>query len=72
MRVVISPVPGVVRNLNVIPNSAVRRGQILLEIEVLGMSQKIPSPVEGIVRAVLVQNGQQVKEGVLLMEVEPM
>jgi len=70
MRVVTAPIPGVVRNLTVQPKSAIKRGQILLEIEVLGMLQRVPSPVEGTVRLVLVQNGDQVKEGTLLLELE--
>jgi 3-methylcrotonyl-CoA carboxylase alpha subunit len=71
MKVVIAPVPGVIRNLSVKPNAEIKRGQILLYIEVLGMLQKIPSPVDGRIRLVLVQNGQQVREGALLMEVDP-
>lgn len=60
--------PGVIRAVLAMPGGVVRRGDVLFEIEVMGMVQKVPSPVDGGVHLLLVTNGEQVVWGQLLAE----
>lgn len=68
MRVVVAPVPGMIQKVLTTPGGAVRRGDILFELLVMGMIQKVPSPVNGDVRLLLVGDGEQVVQGQLLAE----
>jgi biotin carboxyl carrier protein len=68
--VVTAPVPGTIRSIFVSQREKVARGQVLVEVEVLGMVQKIAAPVDGVVRLLLVNVGEQVRENTLLVEID--
>jgi 3-methylcrotonyl-CoA carboxylase alpha subunit len=69
MRIVVAPVPGIVRYVAVRPRDVVAQGQVLFEMETLAMTQYIVAPVDGTIRLLMVQSGDRVSQGALLAEV---
>ncbi|MDX2163571.1 MAG: acetyl-CoA carboxylase biotin carboxylase subunit [bacterium] len=56
-----APMPGQVRDVQVIVGEAVKRGQTLVLLEAMKMEIRITAPGDGVVRAVHVQPGQTVE-----------
>lgn len=65
---VISELPGTVTEVKVAAGQHVKRGEVLLVIEVMKMANDIVSEVDGTVQRVAVSNGQSVNQGDLLVE----
>ncbi len=65
-----APIPGVVSNLAVELNQAVKRGDRLLVMEAMKMQNTVYAPVAGKVSRVLVQVGQHVEAKDLLLVIE--
>lgn len=69
-RTLSSRLPARVVRLSRRPGEAVREGQGVLTIEVMGMENEVTSPKDGTVVEVLVQEGQTVEAGAALAAVE--
>jgi pyruvate carboxylase len=70
MKLVLAPVSGVVSRVSVKARDIVEQGQVLFELEVLEMAQRIVAPVDGSVRLLFVQSGDAVRRGALLVEID--
>ena len=57
---VLSPIQGVVANVNVKPGDKVKKGTVLLIIEAMKLENPVASPFDGEVAEVLVSKGQNV------------
>ena len=57
---VLSPIQGVVANVNVKPGDKVKKGTVLLIIEAMKLENPVVSPFDGEVSEVLVSKGQNV------------
>ncbi len=66
-----APMPGQVRQVEVIEGDAVSAGQTLLILEAMKMEIRISAPHAGIVSRLLAQVGQTVERGQMLAEVTP-
>ena len=69
-RVMKSPIPGTVLQLNVAPGESVKLNQVLLVMEAMKMETNIASPREGRISAVHVHTGESVRQGQALVEFE--
>ena len=69
MRIVVAPVPGQIRQVHVVPGAQVAAGQVLFEMGVMQMQQRINAPVAGKIRLLLVGTGDVVAQGALLAEI---
>ena len=64
---VLSPMPGLIREVRVQPGDTVQAGQVLCILEAMKMENLIKAPVDGMLSDVLVQPGQAVEKGLLLI-----
>ncbi|MEN6437202.1 MAG: biotin/lipoyl-containing protein [Syntrophobacter sp.] len=69
-RQITSPMPGVIRDIQVKPGDKVETGQALLVLEAMKMKNAIRSPRGGTIANVRVQSGQCVSYGDVLVEFE--
>ncbi len=67
---VLSPMPGIVKVLNVAPQSEVNAGDTLIIIEAMKMEHSLTVARDGIISDVLVEVGQQVEAGEVLLTLE--
>ena len=67
---VLSPMPGIVKVLNVGPQSEVNAGDTLIIIEAMKMEHSLTVARDGIISDVLVEVGQQVEAGEVLLTLE--
>lgn len=65
-----APMPGVVVSVQVVVGERVERGQVLLKLEAMKMSNAIRAPQDGLVAAVRVAPGQSVGYGDVLLDFE--
>ena len=68
---IVSPLPGLIRQLTARPGATVAQGQQLVLIEAMKMEHGLTAPREGVVAEVLVAEGQQVEDGTVLVKLEP-
>jgi biotin carboxyl carrier protein len=69
-QVLVSPMPGRVVRVPRRPGDAVKEGEGVVVVEVMGMENDVRSPKDGKVLEVLVQEGQAVERGARLATVE--
>ncbi|XP_032779353.2 propionyl-CoA carboxylase alpha chain, mitochondrial [Daphnia magna] len=69
-KVVLSPMPGVVRSVNVKVGDSVSEGQEVLVIEAMKMQNKLTATATGKVKSVNCRPGDTVEEGITLVELE--
>ncbi len=65
-----APMPGVVKDVYVIPGQAVEKGERLLVLEAMKMNNEVRSPRAGEVREVAVTPGQRLNKGDVMLVVE--
>ncbi|MCQ2187150.1 MAG: biotin/lipoyl-binding protein [Bacteroidales bacterium] len=68
-KVVRSPLPGVLIELNVREGQNVRRGQKLAVLEAMKMENEILAETDGVVKEVFVQKGDSVLEGAKIVSI---
>jgi len=64
-----SPIPGLIKKVNVKPGDAVAEGQTVVVLEAMKMENEITSPHAGKVQSVEIEAGQTVGAGVLLVKI---
>lgn len=69
-KVVLSPMPGLVRSVNVKVGENVSEGQEVLVIEAMKMQNKLTATATGKVKSVNCSSGDTVEEGAVLVELE--
>ncbi|MGB8644616.1 MAG: biotin/lipoyl-containing protein [Anaerolineae bacterium] len=69
-KLVLSPMPGQVRAVQVEQNASVEKGETLLLLEAMKMEIRVQSPRAGRVTRLLVQQGQTVDRDQVLVELE--
>ncbi|XP_023347250.1 propionyl-CoA carboxylase alpha chain, mitochondrial [Eurytemora carolleeae] len=69
-RVILSPMPGVVRNLSVQVGDKVGEGQECAVVEAMKMQNSLTSGVAGVVKAVHVKVGDTVEDEQIMIEIE--
>lgn len=69
-KVMKSPIPGAILQLNVSPGDSVKLNQVLLVMEAMKMETNIASPQEGRIAAVHVRIGESVRQGQALVAFE--
>ena len=67
----ISPMPGQVLQVMVVPGATVRRGQPLMIVEAMKMEHTILAPEDGVVETVHFSAGERVSEGDQLLRLKP-
>lgn len=65
-----SPLHGRITKINVLENSKINRGDVLLVIESMKTENHIVAPMSGLIKTIHVSEGNQVKDNALLMELE--
>ncbi len=65
-----APMPGRVKQVDVVPGDNVERGTRLVVLEAMKMENDLTAPREGLVRQVKVSEGQTVEQGQLLLIME--
>ncbi len=63
-------IPGVIGNIAVAEQQAVRRGEPILVLEAMKMRNEVLSPRDGTIRTIFVKQGQMVPRGEILLEFE--
>jgi len=66
---VLAPLPGLIVDIMVNENDAVKAGQNLLLMEAMKMENQIPAPYDGTVKRIHVKKGDSVSEGDVLVEI---
>ena len=66
---VITPVPGAVNRINVVPGDKVTDHSVVVVIEVMKIAYEVISGVTGVVESVRVQEGELVKPGDILVTI---
>ena len=64
-----APLPGLIVDIMVNENDAVKAGQNLLLMEAMKMENQIPAPYDGTVKSIHVKKGDSVSEGDVLVEI---
>lgn len=64
-----APLPGLIVDIMVNENDAVKAGQNLLLMEAMKMENQIPAPYDGTVKRIHVKKGDSVSEGDVLVEI---
>lgn len=64
-----APLPGLIVDIMVKENDAVKAGQNLLLMEAMKMENQIPAPYDGTVKRIHVKTGDSVSEGDVLIEI---
>jgi biotin carboxyl carrier protein len=70
IQTVIAPMPGLVLDVFVNPNTPVEKGAKLLVLEAMKMENIIKSPIDGIVKTVCIKSGDTVDKNVVLIVFE--
>jgi acetyl/propionyl-CoA carboxylase alpha subunit len=65
-----SPLHGRVTKINVLENTKINRGDVLLVIESMKTENHIVAPMSGLIKTIHVSEGNQVKDNALLIELE--
>ncbi len=68
--IVESPMPGIIRSVNVAVGDPVKEGDTLCLLEAMKMENPIVAPIHGRLAEVNVSNGQPVKRGQVLFVIE--
>ncbi len=68
---VLAPMPGLVRDVAVVPGGTVAEGDRLVVLEAMKMEHVLRAPRDGVVAAVSVAAGDQVTAGALMVALEP-
>ena len=67
---VISPMPGLVKELNVAAGDNVEKGQPMLVLEAMKMEHTLGAPRDGVLKEVNIAQGDQVEDGAILIVLE--
>jgi len=67
-KLVIANIPGAIHKIYVKPNSKVKKGDILLELEAMKMLNRILAHENGVINKILVTQGQRVQKNTILIE----
>lgn len=67
---VVSPMPGLVKSLNVKPGDQVQNGDTLLVLEAMKMEHSLKAPARGVVSTMNIQQGDQVEASSVLIMLE--
>ena len=65
-----SPMPGLIRAINVTEGDTVKAGDSLITLEAMKMENSIKSPTEGVIAAIQVEANQSVEKNQLLLTFE--
>lgn len=68
---VVSPMPGLIRQVNAAAGQAVAKGDALIVVEAMKMEHTLRSPRDGVVESVFVAAGEQVVDGSVLLALVP-
>jgi biotin carboxyl carrier protein len=68
--IVLCPMPGLIKNVNVAVNDEVKEGDTLCILEAMKMENPIVAPVSGKISEVNVSSGKSVKSGDMLVVIE--
>ena len=68
-RIVKAVMPGIVREVMVVPGASIEKGQALLILEAMKMQNEVRATEPGTVRAVFVKTGETVDKGARLVEI---
>ena len=63
---ILSPFPGLIKNLLVAEGATVKKDQPILVLEAMKMENELMSPVDGVVSSVVITKGATVESGALL------
>lgn len=69
MKVVKSPLPGVILDVHKREGDAVKAGEVVMIMEAMKMENNIVSPIDGTLRSLKVQRNDNVLEGDVLFEI---
>jgi len=67
---ILSPMPGRIIAVEVVPGETVKKGQKLLTLEAMKMEHSLLAPFDGVVAHLDAETGSQVTEGVLLVRID--
>ncbi|XP_075211760.1 propionyl-CoA carboxylase alpha chain, mitochondrial-like [Lycorma delicatula] len=70
LKILLSPMPGVVKSVSCVPGQLMSEGQELCVVEAMKMQNSLPAEITGKVKAVNVNVGDTVSEGDILVEFE--
>lgn len=65
-----SPMPGLIRRIDVAVGQEVKEGDALMVLEAMKMENILKSPGQGIIRKIHTETGKPVNKGQLLIEIE--
>lgn len=65
---VISAIPGTVRQIFAKAGKKVEKGEILLELDAMKMYNKILAPMDGVIKAIHVKTGERIPKDTLMVE----
>ena len=65
-----SKMQGKILSVKVAVGDAVKRGDIIIEIEAMKMKNPLPAPVDGTVKEIKINDGDRVSAGQLMMVIE--
>ncbi|HOP62426.1 MAG TPA: biotin/lipoyl-binding protein [Spirochaetota bacterium] len=65
-----SKMQGKVLSVKVAEGAAVKKGEIIIEIEAMKMKNPLPSPLDGTVKEIKVKDGDRISAGQLMMVIE--
>ena len=68
---VVSPMPGLIRQVTAQPGATVAKGEALIVVEAMKMEHTLRSPRDGVVESVFVAPGEQVVDGSVLLALVP-
>ena len=68
---IMAPMPGLVRKLDVVSGEAVKKGQSLLVLEAMKMEYTLVAPRDGVLDEITVSEGNQVEDGAILIALVP-
>jgi len=69
-RMVLSFIPGTIKDIIAKPGQMVNRGDDLIILDAMKMQNRIKSKMDGKVKKILVSKGDKVSKGMVLLEIE--
>lgn len=69
-KLILSFIPGTIREINVRPGQSVKKGDILLILDAMKMQNRLKCHVDGKIKSIIVKAGERVCKGKLLIVLE--
>jgi len=69
-KLIVSQIPGTVRQIFVKKGQKVEEGEMLLELEAMKMYNKILSPIKGVIKTIHVQKDETIPKATLMVELK--